>query len=202
MQRTVHLSAIYASLILILIAWGSGNAGPLDSPGATKALACSACHGFGDNSPGNTVPIIAGMASDYFKKTIKDYAEGRRASPEMEPFAKMVIQFGLDDIAGYFAEQKKQPTRIKVDPAAVTRGRAASAPCAVCHGPEGRGDPQKLIPDLRGQPPGYIKIQMVLWQKDKRKSEDATLNYLKNKLLSPLSEKTLGDLAAYYSSVK
>lgn len=202
MQRTVHLSAIYASLILILIAWGSANAGPLDSPGATKALACSACHGFGGNSPGDTVPIIAGVASAYFKKAIKDYAEGKRPSPEMEPFAKMVIQLGLDDIAEYFASQKMQPTRIKADPAAVTRGRAASTQCAVCHGPEGRGDPQKLIPNLRGQPPGYLKMQTLLWQKDKRKSEDATLNYLKNKLLSPLSEKTLSDIAAYYSSLK
>lgn len=201
MRNMVHLFAGCASLLLI-IAWGSANAGPLDSPGATKALVCSACHGFGGNSRGDMMPILAGMSPGYFKKAIQEYAEGKRPSPEMEPYAKMTLQLGLDDIAQYFASQKMQPTRIKADPAVVTRGRAASAQCVVCHGPEGKGDPEKLIPNIRGQPPGYLKMQMVLWQKDKRKSEDPTLNYLKNKLLRPLSDKTLDDLAAYYSSLK
>jgi cytochrome c553 len=73
----------------------SAAAGPLDSPGVQKALVCSACHGFAGNSPGNTVPVIAGMAPNYFKKAIKDYAEGRRLSPEMEPYSKYVLQSEL-----------------------------------------------------------------------------------------------------------
>jgi len=196
----VRYIACSASLILI-VGYGSANAGPLDTPGATKALACSACHGFGGNSPGDTMPILAGMLPAYFKKAIQDYAEGKRPSPEMEPFSKMVIQFGLDDIAQYFASQRRQPTPIKVDPAAVARGKAASAQCLVCHGPEGKGDPQKLIPDLRGQPPGYLRNQMLLFKADRRSPGDEALKALKL-LMKTIPDQTFDDLAAYYSSLR
>jgi cytochrome c553 len=178
------------------------HAGPLDSPGAVKALVCTACHGPGGNSPGNTIPIIAGMSPVYFKKTINDYAEGKRPSPEMEPYSKYVLQHGLDEIAAYFAEQKKQPTRIKSDSNAVKRGTAVAAQCTVCHNPKGEGDPEKGFPDLRGQPPGYLQAQMASLKDDKRKLADGTLDELKKKLLKRLSDREIADLAAYYSSLR
>ena len=189
-----------ASLILILAASGAA-AGPLDTPGATKALACSACHGFAGNSPGDTMPVLAGMRADYFKKAIQDYAAGTRPSPEMEPYSKMTIQFGLDEIAQYFASQRKQPTPIKVDPAAVARGKAASTQCVICHGPDGKGDPAKGIPDLTGQPPGYLKNQMLLFKADRRSPGDDALKALKA-LMKTIPDEQFADLAAYYSSLR
>ncbi len=200
MRNMIHLFTGCASLFLI-IAWGSANAGPLDSPGATKALVCSGCHGFGGNSRGDMMPILAGMSPGYFKKAIQEYAEGKRPSPEMEPYAKMTLQLGLDDIAQYFAGQKRQATPIKADPNTVSRGKIASLICAVCHGPEGKGDPEKLIPNLRGQPPGYLVNQMFLFKQDKRNPADQTLIALKG-LMKLIPEKTFADLAAYYSSLK
>ncbi len=189
-----------ASLILILAASGAG-AGPLDAPGATKALACSACHGFAGASPSDTMPVLAGMRADYFKKAIKDYAAGKRPSPEMEPYSKMTIQFGVDEIAAYFAGQPKQPTPIKADPAAVARGRAASTQCVICHGPEGKGDSAKGIPDLTGQPPGYLKNQMLLFKQERRSQGDQALNALKA-LMKTIPDEQFADLAAYYSSLR
>src|SRR3989454_9785851 len=93
---------------------GPAAAGPLDAPGAAKALACSACHGLGGQSPSTTMPIIAGIAPWYFKKAIEDYAAGRRPSPEMEPYAKYVLEAGVDDLASYFASQPRQPTAVRV----------------------------------------------------------------------------------------
>src|SRR5918994_637614 len=106
-------------------------------------------------------PNHHGMAPSYFNKTIKDYSEGKRPSPEMEPFSKYVMQAGVDEIATYFAEQKQQPSRIKVDPAAAKRGAALSAQCTVCHNPQGEGDPEKGFPVLRGQPAGYLQGQLL-----------------------------------------
>ena len=189
-----------ATLILILAASGAG-AGPLDAPGATKALACSACHGFAGASPSDTMPVLAGMRADYFKKAIQDYAAGKRPSPEMEPYSKMTIQFGLDDIAAYFASQKKQPTPIKVDPAAAARGKAASTQCVVCHGLEGKGDPAKGIPDLTGQPPGYLRRQMMLFKQEGRSPGDDALKALKA-LMKTIPDEQMGDLAAYYGSLR
>jgi cytochrome c553 len=179
----------------------NAGAGPLDSPGAVKSLVCTACHGPGGNSPGATVPILAGMAPAYFQKAIKDYSEGRRPSPEMEPYSKYVLQHGAEDIGAYFAEQKKQPTRIKTEPNAAKRGMATAGQCVACH-LKGEGDPGKGAPDLRGQPPGYLQTQMVLFREDKRKLDDPALEEQKKKVLKSLGEKDLADLAAYYSSLR
>jgi cytochrome c553 len=192
---------VILGLLIVLIAAGTSFAGPLDAPGATKAMTCSACHGMSGQSPSNTMPILAGILPAYFKKAIEDYATGKRPSPEMEPYAKAVQVLGVDELAGYFAAQKKEPTTIKADAAAVERGKAAAAQCALCHGPDGRGDAAKTIPDLRGQPPGYLKSQMLLFKADKRSPGDPNLKALKT-LMATIPDQTFDDLAAYFSSVR
>jgi cytochrome c553 len=176
--------------------------GPLDSAGAQKALVCSACHGFAGNSPGNTVPIIAGMAPNYFKKAIKDYAEGKRPSPEMEPYSKYVLQAGIDEIADYFAVQTRQRATTKSDPSAVKRGAALAGQCAACHGPSGEGDAFQAIPAIQGQPAGYLQLQLTILKENKRKLDDAAVDETKKTMLKPLSEADLAGLAAYFSSLK
>jgi cytochrome c553 len=189
-----------ALLILVLMTAGVAfAAGPLDSPGAVKAITCSACHGPGGQSPSDTMPILAGLVAAYFMKAIDDYAAGRRASAEMEPYAKMVKELGADEIAAYFAAQPRRATGIAVDPAAAARGRAAAVQCAICHGADGRGDAAKLIPDLRGQPPGYLRNQMVLFKEDRRSPGDEQLKAVKA-LMKTIPDETLADLAAYFAS--
>jgi cytochrome c553 len=179
---------------------GAAGAGPLDEPGFGKSLTCSACHGPAGNSRSDFMPIIAGMSPAYFKKQIAAYADGKRPSPEMEPYAKMVVVLGVDDVARYFADQKMEPTPIVSSSEAIARGRAAAVQCAICHGPEGKGDVAKLIPSLAGQPPGYLKAQMLLFKQDKRNPGDATLGAVKA-LMKTVPDDTFTDLAAYYSSV-
>ena len=148
-----------------------------------------------------SIPILAGINVAYFKKTIEDYAAGRRLSPEMEPFAKQVKLLGVDEIATFFAAQKREPSPGKPDRAAVDRGRAASAVCASCHGPEGQGDAPKLVPAIAGQPAGYIRNQLLLFKTDKRSPGDPALTQLKS-VLRAIPDETLADVAAYYSSLK
>jgi cytochrome c553 len=191
-------------LILATLALTPFNvaAGPLDSPGAQKALVCSACHGPAGNSPGNTMPILAGMAPSYFKKAIKDYAEGRRPSPEMEPYSKYVMQAGIDEIADYFAVQTRQRTATKADPNAVKRGAPLAGQCAACHGAKGEGDAFRAVPAIAGQPAGYLQLQLTILKQNKRKLEDATVVEAKKMMLTPLSGAELAALAAYFSSLK
>jgi cytochrome c553 len=194
---------IYASLVLglVLLLAGPAVAGPLDAPGYTKAFSCSACHGFGGNSPSDTMPILAGMNPAYLKKALQDYAAGKRPSPEMEPYSKMAIQLGVDEVVGYFAAQKRAPSPIKVDTGAGARGRSAAAQCAVCHGPEGKGDPAKLVPALAGQPPGYLRNQMLLFKQERRSPGDKALTDRKA-IMKALPDDTLADLAAYYAGLR
>jgi cytochrome c553 len=192
---------ILISLLLALGLTVPAAAGPLDGPGAPQALVCSACHGFAGQSQSNTMPILAGMAPWYFKKSIQDYAAGTRTSPEMEPYAKMVLQFGVDDVAAYFGAQKRTASPVKLDPAAVERGRAAAVQCTLCHGVSGKGDPAKGVPDLTGQPPGYLRNQMLLFKADRRSPGDAQLKVIKALMLT-IPDEQLADLAAYWSSVR
>src|SRR5262245_66133181 len=115
--------------VVLVLGVGPVGAGPLDMQGAPQAMVCSACHGFAGQSRSSTMPILAGIAPWYFKKAIADYAAGKRTSPEMEPYAKMVMQAGVDDIAAYFAAQARTPSPVKPDPAALTRGKAAARQC-------------------------------------------------------------------------
>jgi cytochrome c553 len=119
----------------------------------------------------------------------------------MEPYAKAVKVLGVDELAAYFGGLTREPTPIRADPAAAERGKAAAAQCAACHGPDGRGDAARTIPDLRGQPPGYLKSQMLLFKADKRSPGDAPLKALKA-LMATIPDQTFDDLAAYFSSVR
>ena len=198
-MRAILTASIVTLLSLAAVAGATG--GTLDTPGAAKTLVCSACHGAAGNSRSDTMPVIAGAAPGYFKKAIEDYATGKRTSPEMEPYAKMVRELGADDVAAFFAAQAKQPTPIPADAAAVARGKAASTPCAACHGANGKGDAAKLIPDITGQPPGFLKNQLLLFKTDKRSPGDESLKALKA-LIKTIPDEALADLAAYYSSLR
>lgn len=191
-----------AALLGLAAAAGLGSAaGLLDHPGYAKALTCAACHGQGGNSQSSAMPILAGMNPAYFKKQIEAYAKGDRPSAEMEPYAKYVLQAGADDIAGYFAAQRMNPTPITSDAQAVTRGRAAAAECAVCHGHDGKGDPAKQIPPLAGQPPGYLREQALLFKQEVRNPKDPAIKAMKT-LMRTIPDERIGDLAAYYSSLR
>jgi cytochrome c553 len=200
MRKLMCFFTVYVGLSTLL-AVPNDAASLLDTPGAAKALTCSACHGNGGNSPGYTVPTIAGVAPSYFKKAIQDFADGKRPSPEMEPYAKMVLQLGVDDVAQYFASQKPRSPQAKADGAAVAQGKKASAACAACHGADGKGNPETAVPGLRGQPVGYLKNQMFLFKQEKRSPGDQQLITLKA-FMKEIPDKTLEDLAAYYSSLR
>ncbi len=192
-----------ASLLGLLMLTAAASAGPLDSPGAQKSLVCSACHGFAGNTPGQYMPVLAGMNANYFKKAIKDYAEGKRPSPEMEPYAKYILQFGLDEIADYFASQKKPaPANLKVAAKAPSRGSTLAAQCIACHGAKGDGDNERVVPALRGQPRGFLQTQMALFAGDKRKLEIAEMEEAKKRSFNGLTEADLTDLATYYATLR
>ena len=193
------IALVVAAGLALTLGADVAAAGPLDAPGYAKAFACSACHGLGGNSKADATPVLAGMPTWYFKKAIEDYASGRRVSPEMEPFAKMVKQQGVDDVAGYFASQPRAPLEVKVDRDAVARGRKAAVACAGCHGDDGRGDEARGVPSLRGQPVGYLKNQMLLFKADKRSPGDPALANVKA-IMRTIDDATLADLAAYFAS--
>ena len=190
-----------AALAAPAAAQGPASTVTLFETTAARVVTCAACHGVNGNSKSESMPIIAGMDAAYFKKQVQSYAANGRPSPEMGPYAKQILDIGVDAVAAYFAAQRMEPSPIKVDAAAVERGRVASAPCVICHGPAGKGDLAKGIPSLGGQPPGYLRDQIRLFKQDARNPGDAALAALKA-LMKSIPDAQEADLAAYYSSLR
>lgn len=198
----IRTPAALAAALWILTGLGMAEAaGPLDNPGFAKVITCSACHGQSGNSKSDMMPIIAGLDPAYFKRQIENYAAGRRPSPEMEPYAKEIQFLGLDQIATYFAAQKREPSLFRVSPDAVAKGKVAAAQCVICHGSDGRGDPARLIPGLAGQPPGYLAQQMLLFKVDSRDPGEPLLA-AKKALMRIIPDNQFPEMAAYYSSLR
>ena len=202
MTTSRFIAALAAALFVLVAGTGAARAaGPLDDPGFAKVITCAACHGADGNSGSDMMPIIAGLDPAYFKRQIGNYAAGRRPSPEMEPYAKEIQFLGLDQIAAYFAAQKRVPTPIRASAEAVARGKTIAAQCVICHGPDAKGDPARLIPGLAGQPPGYLAQQMLLFKADTRVPGDPMLA-AKKALMKIIPDGQFADLAAYYSSLR
>jgi cytochrome c553 len=164
----------------------ASKVGPFDTPLA-KVITCSACHGVNGNSRSDAMPIIAGMDAAYIKKQVETYAAGGRPSPEMGPYAKQILDIGVDQVAAFFAGQRME--------------RAAAAVCVACHGPAGKGDPARGIPSLAGQAPGFLREQIRLFKQDARNPGDAALIALKA-IMKTVPDERIPDLAAYYSSLR
>jgi len=73
-------------------------------------------------------------------------------------------------------------------------GKAKSATCAGCHGPEGISQ-NDLWPNLAGQKEGYLVAQIKAFRAGERK------NPMMSPMAIPLSDTDIEDLAAYFSSL-
>ena len=135
------------ALAVLGAAADAAAAGPLEDVGALKAITCSACHGVAGNSRSDAMPIIAGLDPAYLKRQMEVYAAGKRPSPEMEPYAKEVLDLGVDDIAAYFGrpEWSRRPSASR--PPQVDRGRAAAAPVRALSRPGRQGRPRQAHPE-------------------------------------------------------
>jgi len=74
-------------------------------------------------------------------------------------------------------------------------GKAKSALCMACHGPDGNS-PNPIWPKLAGQHPSYIRKQLEAFKTGSRKEN------LMSPMAAPLTEQDMENLAAYFSSQK
>lgn len=140
--------------------------------GRKKAESCVACHGPNGNSTQPAFPILAGQTARYTYLQLKDFKEGRRNEPQMEPFLAKLSREDMFDLAAFFAAQKPRPAPFKADPAKAARGKAKADEvlCTMCHLGGFLG--QNEIPRIAGQHYAYIVKQMKDF-KTARRTNDA-----------------------------
>ncbi|RUO39871.1 cytochrome c4 [Aliidiomarina taiwanensis] len=156
--------------------------------GQAAAAICSSCHqqdGSGMNIPGGeSWPRLAGLNSDYLIRQVHAFKEGTRQSASMMPFANILNDDQLRDVASYYASLNTPPkTPPAVDPTVLEHGKKLAlegdwsryiVPCSSCHGPSNQGV-GSAFPGLAGQHPGYIAQQLEAWQKGTRSNDPQNL---------------------------
>jgi cytochrome c553 len=137
-----------------------------------KVQICAACHGPNGNSTNPQYPLLAGQNARYLYLQLKDFKEGRRHDPQMDPMAAPLERDDMQALADYFSKQKQAPSGFKADPAKVAQGKKKSDEvlCPMCHLGEFVG--QNEIPRVAGQQYAYVKKQLADF-KAKRRTNDA-----------------------------
>lgn len=182
------------ALLALLLAAAATSAIAQDvETGRKKAETCVACHGPSGNSTQPQFPVLAGQTARYVYLQLKDFKEGRRSEPQMEPFIKDLSRQDMFDIAAYFAAQKPRPTAFNADPARAARGKAKADEtlCTMCHLGGFLG--QNEIPRVAGQHYEYVVKQMKDFKTGKRTNDAGNMASVSK----TLSDDDISNLAHY-----
>jgi cytochrome c553 len=171
--------------------------------GRAKAVTCAACHGADGNSVTPDWPMLAGQHASYIVRQLQAFKEGERTDVTMKPFADLLSDQDMLDVAAFFASQT--PTPKGADPTLVGLGQQiyrggvpdrGVAACIACHGPEGDGNPLAAYPRVSGQHASYVTKQLNAYRTGDRRS-DVDLNQMMRNVASQLFEDEIRALASY-----
>ena len=193
-------TAILAVAALTLTA--NGQEGSVEA-GRAKAALCGACHGADGNSVTPDWPMLAGQHASYLVRQLQAFKNGERTDVAMKPFADMLSDQDMLDVAAYFAAQT--PTPKGADPALVSLGQQiyrggvpsrAIAACIACHGPDGSGNPLAAYPRVSGQHAAYVTKQLNAYRGGDRRS-DVEFNQMMRNVAERLLDDEIRALASY-----
>ena len=158
-------------------AQNSGEPAPVGDPirGERIALSCARCHGDAGMSDAAWIPSLAGMNRDAIYKQLDDYRSHRRR-PEwyMASVAQALSLQDSADVSAYYASQAPGFAKRALGGDSGT----GAASCGTCHNPQSKDAPQ-----IAGQQPQYLEIQMSLFaQKIRTNDRDGTMQKIAGQL--------------------
>ena len=166
--------------------------------GGKKAEVCAACHGANGNSQTPTFPVLAGQTARYLSLQLRDFKEGRRKDPNMDPIVANLSRQDIYDLAAFFAAQKPIPTAFKQDDskAAAGKAKADETLCTMCH--LGGFAGQNEIPRVAGQHYEYIVKQLNDFKAKRRTNDAGNMT----SVARTLSEQDIENLAQYIAGLQ
>ena len=194
------LTLLFAGSLFVVAA--HAQEGSADA-GRAKSATCAACHGLDGNSVTPDWPSLAGQHTTYIVRQLKAFKSGDRVAVTMKPFADMLTDQDMADVAAYFASQKPVPKG--ADPALVNLGQQiyrggvpqrGIAACIACHGPSGDGNPLAAYPRISGQHATYVARTLGEYASGTRRS-DVYLNQMMRNEASLLRDDEIKALASY-----
>lgn len=171
--------------------------------GKAKAATCAACHGIDGNSVTPDWPSLAGQHTNYIVRQLKAFQAGDRQDVTMKPFADMLSEQDMYDVAAHFSAQKQTPKG--ADPALMTLGQQiyrggvperGIAACTACHGPGGHGIPTSAYPRIGGQHAAYVKKQLNQYASGDRRS-DTEMNQMMRNIAALLLDNEIEAISSY-----
>jgi cytochrome c553 len=162
-----------------------------------KAQTCVACHGPNGNSTDPQYPILAGQTARYIFVELRDFKEGRRHDPQMDPMAANLTPDDMLAVADYFSKQTKTPNGFHADGAKVSLGAKKSDEvlCTMCHSGGFLG--QNEIPRVAGQHYAYIKKQLSDFKARRRTNDAGNMT----SVAGTLSDADIENLAQYIANL-
>jgi cytochrome c553 len=197
MNRVIRtLAPVLAASLIVL----SSSAGAVDT-GQQKAAVCAACHGADGNSINPLWPKLAGQHPAYIEAQLKAFKAGTRKNPTMMPMASTLSEKDMQDLANYFASQKRTIGATKKDlaEAGAKIYRAGNSEtgvpaCMACHGPRGNGNAPAAYPALGGQHAEYVAKQLNAYKSGERTNDP---NAIMRTIASRLSSKEIEAVSSY-----
>jgi len=187
--------AAFLFLLLLAPAWSQAQD---VQAGAKKAETCAACHGPNGATPTQPqFPVLAGQTARYTYLQLRDFQEGRRTDPMMDPIVKPLSREDMQDLAAFFAAQTPRPADFKADPARVTKGKAKADEtlCTMCHLGGFLG--QNEIPRVAGQQHDYVVKQLKDCKNRVRTNDAGSMTSVSR----TLNDDDIENLAHYLASL-
>ena len=170
---------------------------PPDAAIKDKVQVCAACHGATGNSTDPQYPILAGQSARYLYLQLKDFKEGRRHDPQMDPMAANLAPADMLALADYFSKQKPAPNGFKADGTKVAAGQKKTDEvlCPMCH--LGGFAGQNEIPRVAGQHYAYVKKQLSDFKARRRTNDAGNMT----SVAGTLSDEDIENLAQYIANL-
>jgi len=162
-----------------------------------KVSICADCHGATGNNDNPQYPVLAGQTARYIYTELRDFKEGRRKHPDMDPIAQALTREEMLALGDYFSKQKQAPSTFKVDPAKAALGKkkADEVLCTMCH--LGGFAGQNEIPRLAGQHYEYVRKQLLDFKARRRTNDAGNMTSVTH----TLSDEDIDNLAQYATSL-
>lgn len=97
----ISIVNVCCCLAVALLSMGCSSGDAASSQ--ARAVTCHACHGGNGMQTVPNAPRLAGQNRYYIAKQLRDFRDGKRNDPVMEPLATSLSDRQIDDIAAYFA---------------------------------------------------------------------------------------------------
>ena len=165
---------------------------------------CAACHhrsGWGSGP--REVPTLAGQQDVYLLEQLIKFSTRDRAKPEMHDVVtrpEIDSPQAMRDVSSYIAARPHNSKSDRGDGAQLTTGEHVyTQSCVICHGKNGEGNRDDLIPAIGGQQYSYLLVRLRHFAQDHESQERQSLAPAVVNLLSRLSQDEIKAVADYTS---